>query len=138
MSNGEEKDRPYEVGYGKPPVATRFQKNHGGHRRKGPPKPQSFEADVRAELEKRVVFTENGKQRRATMQEYIAARLTKNAAKGNAKALDQLVRVMGRKEYQLPPEPKFPEREFSWSDEQERLFKELHDEEQAQKQRDLK
>jgi Family of unknown function (DUF5681) len=138
MSKGDGKDRPYEVGYGKPPVATRFQKNHGGHRRKRPPKPQSFEADVRAELEKRVVFTENGKQRRATMQKFIAARLTKNAAKGNAKALDQLVRVMGRKEYQLPPAPTFLEREFNWSDEQERLFKELDDAEQAQKEDDLK
>jgi Family of unknown function (DUF5681) len=93
---------------------------------------------LRAELEKLVVFTENGKQRRATMQKYIATRLTNNAAKGNAKAFDQLVRVMGRKEYQVPPEPTFPERVFNWSDEQERLFKELHDAEQAQKEDDLK
>jgi Family of unknown function (DUF5681) len=69
-------NRDYDVGYGKPPSATRFQKGRSGNptgRRRGS---KNLSIILDEELERRIVVRENGKQktitkRRASMKQLV-------------------------------------------------------------------
>ncbi len=83
-------DREYEIGYGKPPKATRFQKGQSGNP-KGRPKGSLNVATIleRAMLQK-VQVKENGQARAYTKLEVAITQLANKAAGGDLKAFREI------------------------------------------------
>lgn len=81
----------YEVGYGKPPQATRFRKGVSGNPT-GRPKGSRSIASILAKLgRERVKVTTNGKTRSMTKLEVVFTQLNNQAASGNLKAIRELL-----------------------------------------------
>lgn len=78
----------YEIGYGKPPKASRFKPGTSGNP-KGKPKgqPKSLLDDIIAELQECVAVTEGGKVKKVTKQRLVIKSLMKKAAEANPHAL---------------------------------------------------
>jgi hypothetical protein len=88
------KNRDYDVGYGKPPNATRFQKGASGNptgRRRGS---KNFSTILEEELEQRVVIRENGKQKTITKRRASMKQLVNKAASGDHRALQILINYL--------------------------------------------
>lgn len=84
-------DEEYEVGYGKPPQAHRFQKGTSGNPKGRPKKdPKTVHDQIMAELQRRITVNENGKQRKVTKAYALAANFINSAAKGDHKSLQLL------------------------------------------------
>lgn len=81
--------KPYEVGYGKPPVATRFQKGQSGNP-SGKPKEVRQPFDPGRVLEaidnEEITVTDNGKRKRMTKVEIQFRQLFVKAIRGDMKA----------------------------------------------------
>lgn len=87
MSDGDD----YEIGYGRPPKHSRFQKGQSGNpggRKKGS---QNFNTDLDEVLGKRVTVTENGKTRKVTSRAAALQRLREKALNGHTRALEQFL-----------------------------------------------
>jgi Family of unknown function (DUF5681) len=85
------KNRDYDIGYGKPPNATRFQKGQSGNpagRRRGS---KNLSTILDEELEQRVVIRENGKQKTITKRRASMKQLVNKAASGDHRALQILI-----------------------------------------------
>ena|ERR1700741_5685804 len=85
--------RDYDVGYGKPPRATRFKPGTSGNlkgRPKGiPSEPGQIVTDV---LDERVKYRENGRARTGTRREVALKQLVQRAVNGDIGAADMLLR----------------------------------------------
>jgi uncharacterized protein DUF5681 len=84
----------YEVGYGKPPSATRFQKGNSGNptgRRRGS---KNLSTILNEELEQPVVIRENGKQKTITKRRASMKQLANKAASGDHRALQILINYL--------------------------------------------
>lgn len=80
----------YTIGYGKPPLASRFKKGHSGNP-KGRPKDAKNRATILKKiLEERVVVTDNGRRKRITKQEAVYKQLVNKAASGDARSAQLL------------------------------------------------
>ena len=94
MSKGSNKG-DYEVGYRKPPVATRFKPGQSGNpkgaRRKVPP--SNLGEAVDAALMRRQTVMIDGKRKRMSRLEIMAERITLDAAKGDIEAQRELIRI---------------------------------------------
>ena len=93
-SDGEDKKRDYEVGYGKPPKRTQFQPGQSGNpkgRRKGS---GNFNGYVQHALSERISFTQDGRRQNITKLQLIATQLVNSAVKGNLKSIEFLLRLM--------------------------------------------
>lgn len=87
---------PGEVGYGRPPVASRFRKGVSGNpsgRKKGV---RPLKSDLAEELSALVQVTENGRVRRYTKQRLIVKTLIAKAAKGDNPSIAKLIDVVSR------------------------------------------
>ena len=84
----------YTVGYGKPPVHTRFPKGKSGNAGGKEPGRKNFKAEVLAELGERVAVMKNGRRKYLSTQTIIVKRMVSDAAKGDPKARDQLLKVI--------------------------------------------
>ncbi len=62
-------ERDYTVGYGKPPVQTRFQKGRSGNPKGRPRKSKNSATIVKAILEEEVSVTKNGERTRMSAHE---------------------------------------------------------------------
>ena len=106
-------DRPYDVGYGKPPRRSRFRKGVSGNR-KGRPKGKRNFATVLAEtLEEKTVVNENGVRKTVTKLEAALKQLANKAASGDLVALRQLT-ALARSVEERPIEP--PRKQLSEDD----------------------
>lgn len=109
-------DDDYKVGYKNPPRQHQFKKGQSGNP-KGRPKgsKKTLQDELMKALNKKVPVIENGKTKKITMREAIAKGLVNKSARGDTKALNQLVKLM-------PPEeggsgePQILKYEFSWMD----------------------
>ena len=81
----------YEVGYGKPPEHTRFQKGQSGNPKGRPKGALNVVTVLNRSLREKVVVVEHGKRRAITKLEAAFKQLVNKAAQGDARALQQLL-----------------------------------------------
>lgn len=87
-------DQGRQRGYGQPPEASRFKKGTSGNPRGRPKKVMSFKAELAAELQEKLVLTENGKKRRISKQRAFIKTLTEAAIKKDTRAVTVLLACM--------------------------------------------
>jgi Family of unknown function (DUF5681) len=107
--------REYEVGYGKPPRHSQFQRGQSGNPRGRPPGAKNLSTALNEALNERVVVTENGGRRRITKRDAALKQLATEAAKGNWRAVKLLVDILQSIEGRS--EPPSEENAFSSTDE---------------------
>lgn len=86
-----EADRPYEVGYGKPPVHSRFSKGRSGNPKGRPGGARGLKKLIRDTLLARVPVRSEGGTKRMTKIEAIIHKQLEQAVKGNQRAAIQLM-----------------------------------------------
>lgn len=100
-------ERDYPVGYGKPPLHSRFKPGQSGNPRARPKADQDFGKLFSEALNDTVtVTTENGKRRKITKREAFVRQLVDRAAQGEPKAMAKLLRLMNevaRERKRRPP-----------------------------------
>lgn len=84
----------YEVGFGKPPVGTRFQKGKSGNPQGRPKGTLNMATVLERTLRERVVINENGRRKTITKLEAAIKQLTNKAASGELKALQLLAALV--------------------------------------------
>ena len=84
----------YQVGYGKPPVATRFQKGVSGNPKGRPKGRRNTAAVLLAAMYETIVVTEAGRRRRITKIEAVAKQLANKAAGGDRHAMRLALELM--------------------------------------------
>lgn len=85
------KKKDYEIGFGKPPEASRFKKGKSGNPKGRPKGSKDFSSDLRDVLDAKVTVNENGKPRKVSSQKATLMRLREQALKGNARAMDRYI-----------------------------------------------
>jgi len=90
MSNNEKPSESYEVGYGKPPKRTQFQKGWSGNPNGRPKGALNFTTVFLRTLREKVVTTENGKTKILTKLEALTKQLVNKAASGDLRAVSQV------------------------------------------------
>jgi Family of unknown function (DUF5681) len=121
----------YEVGYGKPPRASRFQRGrsgHKGHRRK---RSTTLGMDIKKALNAKVTVHngDNGEPIKMTEREYAVAGVVRRAMKGDMAAIKLVLKLDREGEsVERAAARAFEESQpkvFKWTAEQEKLFQEL-------------
>jgi hypothetical protein len=82
----EDKD-DYEVGYGKPPKTSQFEKGVSGNPTDRPKRARDVESELLREANSPIIITENGKRIKMSKHRVIVKQLTINAMKSNPAAL---------------------------------------------------
>jgi uncharacterized membrane protein len=83
-------DKPYAVGYGKPPKQSRFRQGVSGNRKGRPKGKRNFTTVLKEILEDTIVIEENGKRKTVTKYEAALKRLVDQATSGDLFAFRQL------------------------------------------------
>jgi hypothetical protein len=105
-SNGQnQSDRDYDVGYGKPPKTTRFQKGQSGNPKGRPKGSKNLSTLLEEELEQPVLITENGQRRKITKRRASMKQLVNRAASGEHRALQILINYLHDHEKQAASAP---------------------------------
>ena len=81
----------YEVGYMKPPTATRFQKGSSGNPKGRPKGSMNLATMFNKALMEKVTITEKGRKREISKLEAALKQLVNRAAQGEIKAMQQLI-----------------------------------------------
>jgi hypothetical protein len=87
--------RDYEVGYGKPPKHSRFQKGQSGNRKGRPKGAKNLSGLLNQELDTLITIQEGGRSKRVTKREVMAKRLINKGMEGDLKALLALFKLEG-------------------------------------------
>jgi hypothetical protein len=87
------REREYAVGFGKPPLHTRFGKGRSGNPKGRPKGSRNLAGMLHRILNERIVVKENGERRRITKLEATFKQLANKAACGDARALRELLRI---------------------------------------------
>lgn len=90
-----ETQRDYQIGYGKPPLHTRFQKGRSGNPNGRPRGRKNMSTLLSNALNGRVVVVENGRRKKITKREAIVTQLVNKSAAADLKAT-QIVLAMLR------------------------------------------
>ena len=91
-----EEDRPYEVGYGKPPRATRFQRGTSGNPRGRPKGSKNLASIVLAEGRRKVRINGPHGSRLVTILEATAMQLANKSAQGDLRASREFLALVQR------------------------------------------
>jgi hypothetical protein len=113
MSHDDERD--YEVGYGKPPRHTQFQRGQSGNPRGRPAGSKNLATLVSEALNERVIVAENGGRRKISKREAIIKQLVNRSAKADWRAIKILLDIVREIEGRIEPES--VESSFSAADE---------------------
>ncbi len=84
----------YDVGYGKPPKHTRWQKGQSGNPQGRPKASRGLKTDLHAELVSRMTIQISGKPITATKQQLMIKTLTARAAAGDVRAIQTLIKLV--------------------------------------------
>jgi Family of unknown function (DUF5681) len=98
MSDSDNSDEPFEVGYGKPPKHTQFRKGKSGNPKGRGKGIRNFETEIEEELNTRVSVTENGRRKKITKRTAIVKQLVNKAATGDQKAIPILLNETRQRE----------------------------------------
>lgn len=91
------------IGYGRPPMHTRWKKGKSGNP-KGRPRGRKNQATMFIEIiHRKVRVNENGKVRSITLLEAIITTLCANAVKGDKKAIELILKLQPEMERLSPP-----------------------------------
>lgn len=94
MSGAGEDDRPYEVGYGKPPTAARFKPGRSGNPRGRPKGARGVARLLSDTLAQKITVTEGGQSRRISKLEALILSLVTKAIKGDVRAMAPLLKLI--------------------------------------------
>jgi hypothetical protein len=94
MSAGQD----YAVGYGRPPVASRFKKGRSGNPTGRPKGSRNVSSVIAAALSERVVVTQNGRRRSITKLEAACTQLANKAAGGDRQAAKLVIELLHQSE----------------------------------------
>src|SRR4051794_16039152 len=84
----------HSVGYGRPPMQTRFKKGISGNPNGRPKGTRNFATILLTILREKVVFNENGKRMVITKLDAVVKQLVNKAASGDLRATSQLVSLV--------------------------------------------
>ena len=85
--------RDYDVGYGKPPVHTRFKPGESGNPKGRPKGHRNIATDLEEELREKIQINENGQQSTVTKQRAMIKALLAKALKGDTRAANALIQL---------------------------------------------
>jgi len=103
-----------EIGYGRPPKATRFAPGNSGNPRGRPKGSRSVGAILKGIMTQKVTVTEGGRMRRVSRLEVMLLRLANDAARGDARVTKLLLELNDR--YGQPAEGGVQSSELSSDD----------------------
>ena len=86
----------YNVGYGKPPKATRFKKGKSGNPRGRPKGSLNLATDLTAELGEHITVREDGRPRKVSKQRALIKSLMAKALQGDVRAMTSLLALYAR------------------------------------------
>jgi hypothetical protein len=92
--------RDYEVGYGKPPLHTRFQKGQSGNPKGRPRGRKNLSSLLNAVLNGWVIVVENGRRKKITKREAIITQLVNKSAAADLKATQIVLALLQEVEAQ--------------------------------------
>jgi hypothetical protein len=98
---------PYQVGFARPPKATRFQKGRSGNNRGRPRKTPTFASEVAACLDEKVTLVVEGRRTQVTAQKALLLTLHRMAVEAKPGAEKLLLKL--QRSTPPPPEPPAPE-----------------------------
>jgi hypothetical protein len=99
-------DRPYSVGYGKPPREHQFKPGHSGNVQGRPKGATGFRADVEAALGSRITVTESGRKKKITVAAAALKRLIQKAViDGDQRAIERLLALAQQADPGVVPPP---------------------------------
>jgi hypothetical protein len=88
--------RPPDVGYRKPPAATRFKPGQSGNPKGRPKGSANLATDLSAELSEQITVREGGQARRISKQRALIKSLTAKALQGDVRATTALLSLYAR------------------------------------------
>jgi hypothetical protein len=86
-----DRDSEYRVGYGKPPLHSRFKKGESGNPKGRPRGSKNLATLLEGELRARIVVTENGRRRSITKQAAMVKHLVNKAVSGDRPLMQLLL-----------------------------------------------
>jgi hypothetical protein len=84
-------DDDYEIGFGRPPKASRFKPGQSGNPRGRPRRKPTFKDDFNAELREPLLVHENGLEQSLSKQRALIKALMALAIKGNVRAMNAVL-----------------------------------------------
>ncbi len=88
--------KDYDVGYGKPPVHTRFQPGQSGNPKGRPKGSKNIKTDLMEELGERVLVSEGGRKRAVSKQRAMVKSLMAKALNGDTRSVQVILQLIER------------------------------------------
>ncbi len=88
--------KDYDIGYGKPPKHSQFQKGQSGNAKGRPKGTCNLETDLSEELAEQITIREGGRQRKISKQRAMIKSLMAKAVKGDVQAANKVLQLVER------------------------------------------